>query len=311
MKILVAGGAGFIGSHLVDQLISEGHTVDVIDNLVTGREENINHLKKNPLFTLIKADIVKEVPHKKYDRIYNLASPASPVDFAKIPIEILLTGSIGQKNLLDLAEKYKSRILFASTSEVYGDPLVNPQPESYFGNVNCRGERACYDEAKRFGEALTVNYQKFRNIETRTIRIFNTYGPRMSPFDGRVVPNFFMQALNNKPLTIYGEGQQTRSLCYVTDMVDGLIKLMESSVSEPVNIGNTKELTVLEIGEMINKMTGNSAGFEYLPLPENDPKLRRPDTTLAQSLLNWSAVMDPEEGLRMTKPYFESHLKRL
>ncbi len=309
MKILVAGGAGFIGSHLVDYLIEQGHIVDVIDNLVTGREENLSHLIKNPLFSLIKADITKEVPHKKYDRIYNLASPASPVDFAKIPIEILLTGAIGQKNLLDLAQKYKSRILFASTSEVYGDPLVNPQPESYFGNVNCRGERACYDEAKRFGEALTINYQKHRNIETRTVRIFNTYGPRMSPNDGRIIPNFFMQALNNQPLSVYGDGSQTRSLCYVSDLVEGIVALMESNVSEAVNIGSTEELTVLQIGEMVNKLTGNSAGFKYHPLPENDPKLRRPDTTLAKSLLNWEAKMGPEEGLRKTKPYFESQLK--
>lgn len=309
MKILVAGGAGFIGSHLVDTLLEQGHTVDVIDNLVTGREENINHHYKNPLFTLIKADITKEVPHKRYDRIYNLASPASPIDFVRIPIEILLTGAIGQKNLLELAQKYQSRILFASTSEVYGDPLVNPQNEDYFGNVNCRGERACYDEAKRFAEALTINYHRHRKIDTRTVRIFNTYGPRMSPHDGRVVPNFFMQALNNEPLTVYGEGTQTRSLCYVSDMVRGLIALMESSISDAVNIGNTHEMTVREIGDLINQITGSSAGFRHLPLPENDPKQRRPDTTRAETLLKWKAEVSPEEGLKLTKSYFESQLK--
>lgn len=306
MNILVAGGAGFIGSHLVDRLIKEGHSVDVIDNFVTGRKENISHLFENDQFSLIEKDIVNEVPDKPYDRIYNLASPASPIDFAKIPLEILMVGSTGHKNLLDLAEKHQARILFASTSEVYGDPLVNPQPETYFGNVNCRGARACYDEAKRFGEALTVNYQKHRGVDTRTIRIFNTYGPRMAPQDGRVIPNFFTQALSGKGLSVYGDGKQTRSLCYVSDMVDGMITLMESDVTDPVNIGNTKEMTVLEIGEMINNLTGNTTGFDYHELPENDPKLRRPDTTRAKELLGWSAKVTPEEGLKMTMPYFQS-----
>ncbi|MEM7645907.1 MAG: NAD-dependent epimerase/dehydratase family protein [Pseudomonadota bacterium] len=296
MKILVAGGAGFIGSHLVDRMIAEGHQVHVVDNLVTGRLENLNHLQGNPQFRFINMDISVEVPDATYDRIYNLASPASPVDFAKLPIEILMVGSMGQKNLLDLAEKTGARILFASTSEVYGDPLVNPQHEDYFGNVNCRGGRACYDESKRFGEALTVNYQNHRGVDTRTVRIFNTYGPRMCPHDGRVTPNFFMQALRGEGLTIYGDGSQTRSLCYVDDMVTGLQKLMESNVTDPVNIGNTTEMTIMEIGQMINRITDNKAEFIFHELPENDPKLRRPDTTRAQERLGWSAEIQPEEG---------------
>ena len=306
MKVLVAGGAGFIGSHLVDQLLNDGHQVDAIDNFVTGRKENISHLSDTPNFELIEQDITQNVPDKDYDRIYNLASPASPVDFAKIPIEILMTGAIGHKNLLDLAQKCGARILFASTSEVYGDPLVNPQPETYFGNVNCTGARACYDEAKRFAEALTTNYQKHRGVETRTIRIFNTYGPRMAPNDGRVIPNFFMQALNGKGLSVYGDGKQTRSLCFVTDMVNGMMTLMESAVTLPVNIGNNNEMTVLKIGEMINKLTQNTADFIFHELPENDPKLRQPDTTRAKELLNWSAKVPAEEGLKTTLEYFQS-----
>jgi dTDP-glucose 4,6-dehydratase len=302
MKILVAGGAGFIGSHLVDALLKEGHQVDILDNFITGRRENIAHLNG---IEVIEMDISEKVPDKKYDRIYNLASPASPVDFAKIPIEILLVGSYGHKNLLDLAEKTGARILFASTSEVYGDPQINPQHEDYFGNVNCRGARACYDEAKRFGEALTVNYQNHRNVDTRTIRIFNTYGPRMAPKDGRVIPNFFTQALKNNPLTVYGDGSQTRSLCYVSDMVAGFMTLMESDETRPVNIGNSNEYKVLEIGEMINKLTGNDAGFTYKDLPENDPKLRRPDTTRAKEVLGWEAKINADEGLAKTLEYFK------
>jgi nucleoside-diphosphate-sugar epimerase len=308
MKVLVAGGAGFIGSHLVDALLEQGHQVDCIDNFITGRRDNITHLRENNHFELINQDIVKGVPDKTYDRIYNLASPASPVDFDKIPLEILMVGSAGHKNLLDLAKKTGARILFASTSEVYGDPLVNPQPESYFGNVNCRGHRACYDEAKRFGEAMTANYQKAGHADTRTIRIFNTYGPRMAPNDGRVIPNFFMQALKGEVLSVYGDGKQTRSLCYVSDMVDGMVALMESDVTEPVNIGNTDEMTILRIGEIINEMTGNKAGFDFQELPENDPKLRQPDISRAKELLNWQPKVNAADGLKETMAYFQSFL---
>lgn len=308
MKILVAGGAGFIGSHLVDELLNQGHQVDALDNFITGRKENLQHLENHPDFQLLEMDIIHEAPKGQYDRIYNLASPASPIDFDKIPLEILMVGSMGHKNLLELAAETKARILFASTSEVYGDPLVNPQPETYFGNVNCRGARSCYDEAKRFGEALTSYYQKLRNVETRTIRIFNTYGPRMAPKDGRVIPNFFMQALQGNSLSVYGDGQQTRSLCYVSDMVRGMITLMESDVSDPVNIGNTNEMTILKIGQLINELTHNKADFTYHELPENDPKLRRPDTTRAKTLLNWEAQVSAADGLKETMEYFKTFL---
>ena len=301
----MAGGAGFIGSHLVDRLLDQGHQVDVIDNLVTGRLANIEHLSGNKSFRFLEADITHGPLDGQYDRIYNMASPASPVDFAKIPIEILMTGSLGQKNLLDLGAKCGARVLFASTSEVYGDPLVNPQPETYYGNVNCIGARACYDEAKRFGEALTYNYLRHRGVDTRVVRIFNTYGPRMSPHDGRVIPNFFTQALQGEPMTVYGDGSQTRSLCYVSDMVLGVVKLMESEVTVPVNVGNPIEMTVLEIGNMIKKVTGIDSPFSFHPLPENDPKQRRPDTARAQELLGWSAQVDPLVGLGKTWSYFK------
>jgi dTDP-glucose 4,6-dehydratase len=308
MNILVAGGAGFIGSHLVDRLLSQGHHVDVIDNLVTGSEKNIAHLADHPNFKFIPGDITTDILDGAYEQIYNMASPASPVDFANIPIEILMTGSIGQKNLLDLAKKNQARILFASTSEVYGDPLVHPQTEDYYGNVNCTGARACYDEAKRFGEALTYNYLRHRNVDTRVVRIFNTYGPRMSPNDGRVIPNFFTQAIGGEKLTIYGDGSQTRSLCYVDDMVEGIVRLMESDVTIPVNIGNPIEMTVKEIGDMVKEVTGISSEYSYHPLPENDPKQRRPDTTRAKELLGWSAQVDPRVGLEKTYQYFQEIL---
>ena len=305
MKILVAGGGGFIGSHLVDSLLDQGHCVDVVDNFITGQPDNLSHLENHKKFRLFRQDIVKEVPQSAYDRIYNLASPASPTDFETIPLEILMAGSVGHKNLLDLAVKTKARILFASTSEIYGDPLVNPQPEDYFGNVNCVGGRACYDEAKRFGEALTVNYQKKKALETRIVRVFNTYGPRMDVEDGRMIPNFFVQALGKEGLSIYGDGRQTRSLCYVSDMVCGIIRLMESDLSVPVNIGGTEERSILHIAQMINKLTGNKADFVYRKLPENDPRFRRPEITRAKKYLGWSPRVSFEEGLQKTMEFFK------
>ena len=305
MKILVAGGGGFIGSHLVETLLEQDHHVDVVDNFITGNKNNLSHLKDRKNFKLIEQDIVKKVPEDHYHQIYNLASPASPADFEKIPLEILMTGAVGHKNLLDLAVKTGARILFASTSEIYGDPLVNPQPETYFGNVNCLGPRACYDEAKRFGETLTENYRKKHKIKTRIVRIFNTYGPRMDLNDGRVIPNFFTQALKKKGLSIYGDGQQTRSLCYVSDMVCGIIRLMNSDIFLPVNIGGTKEQSILEIGHLVNRLTGNKADFIYHKLPENDPKFRRPDITRAREWLNWSPQVPNEEGFGKTMIFFQ------
>lgn len=309
MKVLVAGGAGFIGSHLVDRLLQQGHQVHVVDNLVTGSLANLEHQMTNPMFSFQELDITQQPLTGQYERIYNMASPASPVDFAEIPIEIMLTGSVGQKNLLDLAASCKARILFASTSEVYGDPLVHPQAETYYGNVNCIGARACYDEAKRFGEALTYSYQRKKGLDVRVVRIFNTYGPRMDPNDGRVIPNFFTQAIRGEDLTLYGDGSQTRSLCYVSDMVEGIIRLMESSVSQPVNIGNPIEMTVKEIGELVQKVMGQKLKFSYHPLPENDPKQRRPDTTRAKELLGWAATVNPEDGLQATRDYFKKILQ--
>lgn len=307
MDILVAGGAGFIPSHLCKALLDLGHSVCAMDNLVTGRKQNIEDLLNHPQFTFVTGDITKaeEVPAKAFDQIFNMASPASPVDFQRIPLEILYTGAIGQKNLLEKAHKDRSRILFTSTSEVYGDPLVNPQPESYFGNVNCIGERACYDEAKRFGEALTMTFHKVHGLDTRILRIFNTYGPNMRPDDGRVIPNFFMQALKGEGLTIYGEGQQTRSLCFVSDMVAGVLALMDHPIHQPVNIGSRNEMTILELADIINGMTGNTAPHRFMPLPANDPKVRQPDTTRAKEQLGWEAKVNVTEGLKDTMAYFQ------
>jgi dTDP-glucose 4,6-dehydratase len=301
---LVAGGAGFIGSHLCDLLLSHGYDVTAIDNMVTGRQSNL-------------ASQVRLLPHniveplgltEKFDEIYNLASPASPVDFAKMPIFIMDTASLGHRNLLELARRDGSRILFASTSEVYGDPLVHPQTESYYGNVNPAGPRSCYDEAKRFGEALSVSYLREHEVDIRIARIFNTYGPRMRPDDGRIIPNFFIQALQAESLTIYGEGAQTRSFCYVTDLAEGLFKLMQSTERTPVNIGNPTESTVLEIAQAVNSLTGNKVPVRYLPLSENDPKQRKPDITKAKALLQWEPRIRLEEGLQICHSYFKKEL---
>jgi dTDP-glucose 4,6-dehydratase len=306
MKVaVVAGAAGFIGSHLCDFLINKGYKVIGIDNLVTGRKKNLKHLEKNKNFKFYKADISKKLPTiSKVNEIYNLASPASPVDFLKIPLEILETASVGQANFLKLAKKTKARILFASTSEVYGDPQQHPQVESYWGNVNCNGIRSCYDEAKRYGEALTMAYHRGQKVNTAIARIFNTYGPRMRPEDGRVIPNFFSQAIAKKGLTIYGTGKQTRSLCYVSDLVEGLYALMQSKTHEPVNIGNPNEMSILEIADVINKITGNIQSHLYKDLPPDDPKQRCPDISKAKSLLQWQPKMGLTEGLSKTLEYF-------
>lgn len=307
-SILVAGGSGFVGSHLVEVLLKQGHDVTVLDNFVTGNRKNLQGLDKTypDRFRLLEGDIC-QLPKfdRQFSRIYNLASPASPTEFYRIPIEIMMTGSIGHKNLLDLAIAHKARILLGSTSEIYGDALEHPQKETYFGNVNSIGERSCYDEAKRFAEALSFAYFRQHKAEIRVARIFNTYGPRMRPSDGRIIPNFFMQALNKLPLTVYGEGQQTRSFCFVDDLVRGLNALMESEFQGPVNLGNPIERTILSMAETINKLTNNTEGICYKPLPQDDPQKRKPDISLAEKKINWRPEVSLEDGLAKTLKFFE------
>ncbi len=306
---VVAGAAGFIGSHLCDFLLSKGYKVIGLDNLITGQKKNLKHLEKNKKFKFYKCDITdaKKLPKlSKINEIYNMASPASPVDFLKIPIFILQTAAVGQTNLLQMAKKNKARILFASTSEVYGDPLQHPQVETYWGNVNCTGIRGCYDEAKRFGEAITMAYHRDQKVNTAIARIFNTYGTRMRGEDGRVIPNFFSQALAKKGLTIYGSGKQTRSLCYVTDLVEGLFALMQSKTHEPVNIGNPTEMSILEIADVINKITGNIQSHVYKDLPPDDPQQRCPNISKANTLLKWQPKVSLTEGLTKTLEYFKA-----
>jgi dTDP-glucose 4,6-dehydratase len=302
---LVAGGAGFIGSHLCEFLLEKHYRVYAIDNLVTGRRINIEHLISQKNFTFIQQDITTPLfMNVACNEIYNLASPASPLDFEKIPDFILKTGAVGHLNLLDWAKVQNARILMASTSEVYGDPLVHPQVETYLGNVDCTGIRGCYDEAKRFAEALSMSYHRRYEVKTRIARIFNTYGPRMRPEDGRVIPNFFMQALNGKPLSIYGDGSQTRSLCYVNDLVEGLFALMQNDSTMPINIGNPEEHTILEIAKIVSEVCGADFKIENKPLPPSDPKKRRPDITLAKSKLNWSPRTSLKKGMAQTLKYF-------
>lgn len=316
-RALIAGGAGFIGSHLCDLLLSKGYEVFVADNLITGRLQNLATARANGA-GLINVDIRDRdalakalAPLGKFDEIYNLASPASPVDFSKLPLFILETASSGHRNLLDLARDHGARILFASSSEIYGDADVHPQVESYFGNVNTIGHRSCYDEAKRYGEALSVAHTREHNTIVRIVRIFNTYGPRMRPNDGRIIPNFFMQALQGRSLTIYGDGAQTRSFCYVTDQARGHFELLQSEETRPTNIGNPIERTVLEIANTINKITGNTAAHKYLPLPENDPRQRRPDIARAKETVGWEPRVSLEEGLQECLAYFKLELATL
>jgi len=308
-SVLVAGGAGFIGSHLCDLLLAQGFRVTAIDNLVTGRKENLHGAMALGL-DFLERDIndQRALEGLKFDQIYNLASPASPVDFSRLPVFIMKTASQGHAHLLELARATNARILFASTSEVYGDPEVHPQREDYFGNVNPIGPRSCYDEAKRFAEALSFSYQRAYGVDIRIARIFNTYGPRMRPNDGRIIPNFFMQALQNQALTIYGDGSQTRSFCYVSDLAMGLMKLIEGPIVGPVNIGNPRENTVLEIANTVNQLIGNKTSLRYLPLPENDPKQRRPDITRAEKSLGWRPKVSLEEGLVHTLAFFRHEL---
>ena len=308
-RTLITGGAGFLGSHLADALLSRGHEVICMDNLITGSVKNIEHLFGKPGFLFVKHDVTNyiHVPGP-LDNIMHFASPASPIDYLKLPIQTLKVGSLGTHKVLGLAKDKKARILLASTSEVYGDPMIHPQTEDYWGNVNPIGPRGVYDEAKRFAEAITMAYQRYHGVETRIVRIFNTFGPRMRVEDGRVVSTFITQALQAQPITIFGDGSQTRSFCYVADEVDGLIRLLESDIKTPVNIGNPLEKTVTQLAEMIIKLTGSSSKIVYKELPEDDPKVRQPNITKAKTELGWEPQIPLEEGLLRTIAYFKEVL---
>lgn len=303
--VLITGGAGFLGSHLCDKFLKEGYKVIAMDNLITGSLANISHLQSNPDFKFIKHNVSEYIDIKDdIDMILHFASPASPIDYLMHPIPTLKVGSLGTHNVLGVAKAKKSGFLLASTSEVYGDPKVNPQPESYYGNVNCVGPRGVYDEAKRFAEAITMAYHKVHSIDTKIVRIFNTHGPRMRKKDGRVIPNFINQALKNEPITVYGKGQQTRSLCFVSDLVEGIFRLSQSDAHDPVNIGNPYELKIIDLAKIIIKLTNSKSEIIYNPLPEDDPKLRQPDITRAKKLLNWLPKVDLEKGLKETIEWF-------
>ncbi len=306
---LVTGGAGFLGSHLTDRLLKEGYKVIGIDNFVTGNPANLEHLKSNADYSFIEQDITKplSIPGDVH-YVFNFASPASPIDYLELPIETLTVGSLGTHNALELARTKKAVFLMASTSECYGDPLVHPQVESYWGNVNPIGPRGCYDEAKRYSEAITMAYLRYHKLDTKIVRIFNTYGPRMRLKDGRVVPAFVGEALRGEPITVFGDGSQTRSFCYCSDLIDGIYKLSQSDYHEPVNIGNPTELTIKEFAERIVRITGSKSTITYQALPTDDPKQRRPDITLAGKLLGWKPVVDLETGLTETIEWFKSRV---
>jgi dTDP-glucose 4,6-dehydratase len=306
-RVLITGAAGFLGSHLCDRFIKEGYFVMGMDNLITGDLRNIEHLFKNENFEFYNHDVSKFVHVSgKLDYILHFASPASPIDYLKIPIQTLKVGSLGTHNLLGLAKEKKARIIVASTSEVYGDPTVHPQTEDYWGNVNPVGPRGVYDEAKRFQEAMTMAYHTYHGVETRIVRIFNTYGPRMRLNDGRVLPAFIGQALRGEDLTIFGDGSQTRSFCYVDDLVEGIYRLLQSDCSDPVNIGNPDEITISQFAEEIIKLTGTTQKVIYQDLPTDDPKQRQPDITKARAILGWEPKVNREEGLKITFEYFKS-----
>jgi len=309
-RAVVTGGAGFLGSHLCDHLLAKGYDVFCLDNLLTGNTDNIAHLAGNPRFKFVRHDVTEYMfVEGPIHAVLHFASPASPVDYLEMPIQTLKVGSLGTHKALGLAKAKKARFLLASTSEVYGDPLLNPQPESYWGNVNPIGPRGVYDEAKRFAEAMTLAYRRYHGLDTRIVRIFNTYGPRMRPQDGRVVSNFIVQALQKKPLTIYGEGNQTRSFCYVSDLINGIVRLLEvensKEVEMPVNIGNPEERTVRYLAELVLKLTGSSSTIVKEPLPTDDPRVRCPDITRAKKLLGWQPEYLVDRGLGPTIDYFK------
>lgn len=306
--IVVTGGAGFIGSHLCERLLGEGFKVICVDNFITGKLENIKPFLMNKNFRFIKHNVTKYIKIKgRVDYVLHFASPASPIDYLKFPIQTLKVGSLGTHNALGLALKKKAKFLLASTSEVYGDPLVHPQPETYWGNVNPIGIRGCYDESKRFAEAITMAYHRVHKIDIKIVRIFNSYGPRMRMHDGRAVPNFIYQALNNRPLTVYGKGRQTRSFCYIDDLVEGIFRLMvHPSINTPVNLGNPAEFTILELAKLVIKLTGTKSKIIFRPLPEDDPRQRQPDITKAKKILKWQAKIGLEEGLSKTIEWFKA-----
>jgi len=308
--MVVTGAAGFLGSHLVDRLLGQGHEIIGVDSLITGSVENLAHLKGNASFHFIQCDVTKYIGVSgPVQRVYHFASPASPTDFPRFPVHILKVGALGTLNALGLSKAKNARLLLASTSEVYGDPQVHPQSEGYWGHVNPIGARSMYDEAKRFAEALTMSYHNQNHVDTRIVRIFNTYGPRMRLNDGRVLPNFVGAALRNKTIPIHGNGSQTRSFCYVDDLLEGINRLMESNTSDPVNIGNPEEVTILEFAKEIIALTRSQSKIQFLPLPEDDPVRRRPDITLARTLLEWDPKIGRPEGLRRTIADFETRLK--
>ena len=304
-RALITGGAGFLGSHLCDALLAEGWSVVVVDNLLTGRRANLAHLRSEPRFELVEKDICEPFDVGKVDYVFHFASPASPVDYHTHGIATLKVGSLGTFHALDVARKYNAKYFVSSTSECYGDPLEHPQKETYWGNVNPIGPRSVYDEAKRFTESVTMAYRRYHNVDTHIVRIFNTYGPRMQLNDGRVVPNFMKQALRNEDLTVYGDGNQTRSFCYVSDEIDGFLRLSKSDEHLPVNIGNPNEFTILECAQLVLKVTGSKSKIRYEPLPQDDPKQRRPDITKARQLLGWEPRIDLEAGLRLSLDYFK------
>jgi dTDP-glucose 4,6-dehydratase len=313
MRVLITGGAGFLGSHLCDRFLAEGHTVIAMDNLITGTTDNIAHLAGHERFTFIKHDVTNFIyVDGPLDAILHFASPASPIDYLELPIQTLKVGALGTHKALGLAKEKKARFLLASTSEVYGDPQVHPQPETYYGHVNPVGPRGVYDEAKRFAEAITMAYHTYHAVETRIVRIFNTYGPRMRLRDGRVVPNFIAQALRDEPLTLYGDGMQTRSFQYVSDLVDGIYRLLHSDEVEPVNIGNPGEFTIKEFAELVNELVDNKGGTVTKDLrTKDDPQVRQPDITKASTILGWTPKVGLREGLERTIPWFREELRRL
>ena len=309
MHVLVTGAAGFLGSHLTDRLLGEGHSVLGVDNLSTGDAENIAHLAGEPRFRFEQRDICQAFDPGPVDYVFNLASPASPPEYLRLAIETLRVGSVGTENALEIAAKYNAGFLHASTSECYGDPLVHPQPEDYWGNVNPVGPRSVYDEAKRYAEALVMAYHRSRGVNTHLVRIFNTYGPRLHPSDGRVISNFMMQALHGEPLTVYGDGSQTRSFCYVDDLIEGILRLSRSEEHMPVNIGNPDEFTILECAQAVLEATGSASELRFEPLPQDDPTRRRPDITKARTLLGWEPKIALKEGLARCLPFFQSKVK--